>query len=154
MLIFALQATGWFIAHGGHNGVTEAISAGVPQYATYPLICKGPCADISTPNRIVWPFSGDQPLNAAHIADQLQIGYELFESRTGDGLKPIYRTGYTPKGTIEAIKAEVREVLQKAFGEDGKKRRERLGVLQKAVNGEWEEGGTSRTEATAFLDSL
>ena len=24
------QATGWFVTHGGHNGVTEAISAGVP----------------------------------------------------------------------------------------------------------------------------
>ncbi|KAM5530920.1 hypothetical protein V8D89_015410 [Ganoderma adspersum] len=133
-LILDHPATGWFIAHGGHNGVTEAISAGVPQ--------------------IVWPFSGDQPLNAVHIADQLQIGYELLEVRTGEGLKPIYRTGNTPKGTIEAIKAELREVLQKAFGEDGAKRRERLEVLKKAVNGEWEEGGTSRTDAAAFLDSL
>ncbi|PIL34100.1 hypothetical protein GSI_03811 [Ganoderma sinense ZZ0214-1] len=107
------KATGWFIAHGGHNGVTDAIFAGVPQ--------------------IVWPFSGDQPLNAVHIADQLQIGYKLLEVRSGDGLKPIYRTGYMPKGTIEAIKAEVRDVLQKAFGEDSAKRRERLEVLKKAV---------------------
>ncbi|KAI1796353.1 UDP-Glycosyltransferase/glycogen phosphorylase [Ganoderma leucocontextum] len=133
-LILDHPATGWFIAHGGHNGVTEAISAGVPQ--------------------IVWPFGGDQPQNAVHIADQLQIGYELLEVRTGDGLKPIYRTGYTPKGTIEAIKAEVREVLQKAFGEDGAKKRARLEVVTKAVNGEWEEGGTSRREAAEFLDSL
>ncbi|PIL34101.1 hypothetical protein GSI_03812 [Ganoderma sinense ZZ0214-1] len=133
-LILDHPATGWFIAHGGHNGVTEALSAGVPQ--------------------ILWPFGGDQPQNAVHIADQLQIGYELLEVRTADGLKPIYRTGYTPKGTIEAIKAEVREVLQKAFGEDGAKKRAKLEVLRKSVNGEWEEGGTSRKEAAAFLDSL
>ena len=109
---------------------------------------------MSTQNRIVWPFGGDQTLNAVHISDQLQIGYELLEVRTGEGLKPIYRTGYTPKGTIEAVKAELREVLQKAFGEDGAKRRERLEVVRKAVNEEWEEGGTSRMDATAFLDSL
>lgn len=27
-----IQGAGWFVAHGGHNGVTEAISAAVPQY--------------------------------------------------------------------------------------------------------------------------
>ncbi|TBU37221.1 UDP-Glycosyltransferase/glycogen phosphorylase [Dichomitus squalens] len=133
-LILDHPATGWFIAHGGHNGVTEAVSAGVPQ--------------------ILWPFGGDQPANAVHISDQLQIGYELLEVRTGNGLKPIYRTGYTPKGTIEAVKAEVRDVLQKAFGEDGAKKRARLEELRKAVNGEWEDGGLSRKEATEFLDSL
>lgn len=109
---------------------------------------------VSQPHRILWPFGGDQPQNAVHIADQLQIGYELLEVRSGDGLKPIYRTGYTPKGTIDAIKTEVREVLQKAFGEDGAKKRAKLEVLRKAVVGEWEEGGTSRKEAVAFLDSL
>ncbi|KAM5530918.1 hypothetical protein V8D89_015408 [Ganoderma adspersum] len=133
-LILDHPATGWFIAHGGQNGVTEAISAGVPQ--------------------ILWPFGGDQPQNAVHIADQLHIGYELLEVRSGDGLKPIYRTGYTPKGTIEAIKDEVREVLQKAFGKDGAKKRAKLEVLRKAVVGEWEEGGTSMKEAVVFLDSL
>ncbi|TBU44934.1 UDP-Glycosyltransferase/glycogen phosphorylase [Dichomitus squalens] len=133
-LILDHPTTGWFIAHGGHNGVTEAISAGVPQ--------------------ILWPFGGDQPLNAVQIADQLQVGYELLEVRTGHGLKPIYRTGYTPKGTVDAIKAEVRDVLQKAFGEDGAKKRAKLAELQKALNGEWEEGGSSRSDALAFLDSL
>ena len=145
--------TGWFIAHGGHNGVTEAISAGVPQYGPQP-IRYSPRTDASETNRIFWPFGGDQPQNAVHIADQLQVGYELLEVRTGAGLNPIYRTGYTPKGTIEAIKVEVRDVLQKAFGEDGAKKRAKLDVLRKAVNGEWEEGGTSRKEAALFLDSL
>ncbi|KAI0779720.1 UDP-Glycosyltransferase/glycogen phosphorylase [Fomes fomentarius] len=133
-LILDHPATGWFIAHGGHNGVTEAISAGVPQ--------------------IIWPFTGDQPLNAVHITDNLQIGYELLEVRTGPGLKPIYRTGYTPKGTIEAIQAEVREVLAKAFGEDGAKKRARLEELRKKVTTEWEDGGSSKRDVSAFLDSL
>nr|VWP02307.1 Trihydroxynaphthalene reductase (EC (T3HN reductase) [Ganoderma boninense] len=152
-LILDHPVTGWFIAHGGHNGVTEAISAGVPQYGPQPVRYWSR-TDVSEMNRIFWPFGGDQPQNAVHIADQLQVGYELLEVRTGAGLNPIYRTGYTPKGTIEAIKAEVRDVLQKAFGEDGAKKRAKLEVLRKAVNGEWEEGGTSRKEAALFLDSL
>ena len=114
---------------------------------------ENPPVLIASP-RILWPFGGDQPLNAIHIADQLQVGYELLEVRTGPGLKPIYRTGYTPKGTVEAVKAEVREVLQKAFGEDGAKKRAKLTQLQKALNGEWEEGGSSKRDALAFLDSL
>ncbi|KAI0745365.1 UDP-Glycosyltransferase/glycogen phosphorylase [Earliella scabrosa] len=133
-LILDHPALGWFVAHGGHNGVTEAISAGVPQ--------------------IFWPFTGDQPLNAIHYTDNLQIGYELLEVRSGHGLKPIYRTGYTPKGTIEAVKAEAREVLAKAFGEDGAQKRARLQELRKKVTSEWEEGGSSKRDVCALLDSL
>lgn len=104
--------------------------------------------------RILWPFVGDQPLNAVHIADQLEIGYELIEVRSGHGLKPIYRNGRTPVGTIEALRAEAREVLGKAFGEDGAKKRERLQAVRKRVNGEWEDGGASKRDMLAFLDSL
>ena len=109
---------------------------------------------MSQQRRILWPFGGDQPQNAVHIADQLQIGYELLEVRSGDGLKPIYRTGYTPKGTIDAIKAEVREVLQKAFGEDGARKRQKLAEITTAVNSQWAEGGASRRDIIRFLDSL
>ena len=107
---------------------------------------------MSTPNRIVWPFSGDQPLNAVHIADQLQIGYELLEVRTGEGLKPIYRTGNTPKGTIEAIKAELREVLQKAFGADGETKRANIAKMRQSFVDAWAEDGPARRELRRFLD--
>ncbi|RPD63794.1 UDP-Glycosyltransferase/glycogen phosphorylase [Lentinus tigrinus ALCF2SS1-6] len=133
-LILDHPATGWFVAHGGHNGVTEAISAGVPQ--------------------ILWPFATDQPLNAVHIAHQLQIGYELIEVRTGHGLKPIYRNGRKPVGTLDAVKAEAREVLGKAFGEDGAKKREKLQAVREAMNKEWDDGGSARKDILAFLDSL
>ncbi|KAI0745133.1 UDP-Glycosyltransferase/glycogen phosphorylase [Earliella scabrosa] len=133
-LILDHPALGWFVAHGGQNGVTEAISAGVPQ--------------------IFWPFTADQPLNAIHMTDNLQVAYELLEVRSGDGLKPIYRTGYTPKGTVEAVKAEAREIFAKAFGEDGAEKRARLQELRKKVTSEWEDGGSSRRDICMFLDSL
>ncbi|KAI0674843.1 UDP-Glycosyltransferase/glycogen phosphorylase [Trametes maxima] len=126
--------TGWFLAHGGHNGVTEAICAGVPF--------------------IVWPFGGDQPLNAVHISEQLKVGYELVQVRTGPGLHPRYRDGKKPEGTIDALKAEVRDVLTQAFGADGAEKRERLQALTKATLSQWQEGGSALRDVSAFLDTL
>ena len=56
--------------------------------------------------RICWPFSADQPLNAMHITENLDIAYELLEVRTGPGLKPVHRTGKAPVGTLDAVRAE------------------------------------------------
>ena len=88
------------------------------------------------------------------MTDNLQIAYELLEVRSGDGLKPIYRTGYTPKGTVEAVKAEARESFAKAFGEDGAQKRARLQELRNKVTSEWEDGGSSKRDVGALLDSL
>ena len=52
------------------------------------------------------------------------------------------------------MKAEAREVLIKAFGEDGAKKRAKLEELRKKVISEWEDGGSSKRDVTAFLDSL
>ena len=103
--------------------------------------------------RILWPLCGDQPLNAVHVTDTLQIGYELLEVRSGHGLKRIYRNGYTPQGTLEAVQAEAREVLAKAFGQDGAEKRKRLEALRKTIVREWEDG-MSKRDVTAFVDSI
>ena len=133
------------------NGVIEAICAGVPQYACLSLQYR---FKLIVLHRILWPFCADQPLNGVLITEILQIGYELLEVRSGPGLKPIYRNGYQPKGTVEALRAEMYEVLGHAFGKDGGEKRARLEVLRTAVMREWEEGGTSRRDVSAFLDSL
>ncbi|KAH9851322.1 UDP-Glycosyltransferase/glycogen phosphorylase [Lenzites betulinus] len=134
-MILEHPATGWFVTHGGHNSVTESIFAGVPL--------------------ILWPFALDQPTNAVHICETLQVGYELIEVRTGHaGLHTIYRTGRTPKGTIEAVKEEARDVLTKAFGADGAEKRKRLIPLTHAVTHEWEEGGAALRDVKEFAESL
>ena len=102
----------------------------------------------------MWPFGADQPLNTFLCTEQHQIAYELLEVRTGNGLKPICRTGYTPIGTVDAVREEAMDVLTKAFGDDGKAKRERLQVLRKAMLEEWEEGGSSRRDVIAFLNTL
>ncbi|KAI0328285.1 UDP-Glycosyltransferase/glycogen phosphorylase [Cubamyces sp. BRFM 1775] len=133
-LVLNHPATGWFVTHGGQNSVLESLSAGVPQ--------------------IFWPFEADQPLNAINMTEKFKAAYELIEVRTGDGEKPSFRNGRKPAGTIDAVKAEARDVLTKAFGEDGARKRERFLRLQQEVLSEWEEGGASRRDFMAFLDSL
>ena len=103
---------------------------------------------------IFWPFGGDQPLNAILCTEQHKVGYELLEVRTGAGLKPILRTGFTPTGTLDAVRAEARDALGKAFGEDGKEKRRNMEALQGKVLAEWDEGGAARRDAEAFLDSV
>ncbi|KAI0653180.1 hypothetical protein C8Q70DRAFT_650895 [Cubamyces menziesii] len=42
--------------------------------------------------KITWPIAADQEPNAAHLANNLDIAYELLEVRNGAGLGPIFRT--------------------------------------------------------------
>ena len=86
--------------------------------------------------------------------DVHQISYELLEVRSGHGLRSIRRTGYTPTGTLDALRAEARDVLLRAFGEDGKEKRKRLEVLREEVLSEWAEGGATKKDVEAFLDGL
>lgn len=74
--------------------------------------------------------------------------------RNGAGVKPIYRTGKAPSGTLDALRAEVHAVLDKAFGEDGQKKREKTLRLRDASRKLWDDGGASRLSAEQFLDSL
>ncbi|KAI0645438.1 UDP-Glycosyltransferase/glycogen phosphorylase [Trametes meyenii] len=134
-IILDHPATGWFLTHGGHNSTLEAVAAGVPL--------------------IFWPFAADQPLSAVHVTENLHAGYELFETRCGaEGLKPIFRTGHSPTGTALAFDSELRSVLQKAFSEDGARKRENLRKVSEAVRREWDEGGTSMRDITEFVNAL
>ena len=61
--------------------------------------------------RIVWPISAEQPLNAIHLSENLDVGFELIEVRHGVGAGKIYRNGRVPVATVGAVKAEMRDVL-------------------------------------------
>ena len=96
----------------------------------------------------------DQPTNAVHLTENHDVAYELFEVRTGNGLKPIFRTGKTPTGTPEAVRAETRDTLEKAFGEDGARKRMNVKKLKERFDVAWNEGGPATVEMRALLDSL
>ncbi|TCD64138.1 hypothetical protein EIP91_004487, partial [Steccherinum ochraceum] len=130
--VFAHPALGWFLTHGGQNSVTEATVQGIP------MIC--------------WPFHADQPCNSLHLSENLNVAYELLEVRTGKGMLPLYRTGKAPAGTIEAIKREAREVLEKAWGEDGRIKRQNMKQLQGKVLHAWDRDGPATKDLDRFMD--
>ena len=104
--------------------------------------------------RICWPFRSDQPANTVHLTENHDVAYELLEVRTGNGLKPIYRNGETPAGTLDAIREEAQEILLKAFGEDGIRKRTNMRNLKEKVEAAWKKGGPADTEMQNLLDSL
>jgi len=139
-------ATGWYVTHAGQNSRMESLTAGVP------MIC--------------WPIHSDQPFNAAQLSVNLNVAYELLEVRSGpNGYLPMRRffdsqasgTGRERNqpvsgseghlqltGTLDAVKHEFREVLEKARGEDGKvKRRNALKIREQMRTG-WIEGERER----------
>lgn len=133
--------------HGGSHGGRAHVCASFPRHDL--------ATDADSLSRIFWPFGADQPLTAVHVTDNLHAGYELVETRGGpDGLKPIYRSGRQPRGTVEALKGEVREVLGKAFGEDGEEKRMNLLKITSAVQHEWDDGGVARRDMAAFLSGI
>ena len=86
----------------------------------------------------------DQPLSAIHITHNLGIAYELLEVRTGTGLGPVYRTGGTPTGTLDALRTEANSVLDQAFGADGSIKRTKVESLRSEVAKAWSDQGPSR----------
>ena len=93
-------------------------------------------------------------MNAIHLTERLGVAYELIEVRNGVGAGKIYRSGRTPTGTIDAVKAEMRDVLDRAFGEDGAEKRAKLQQLRKTLQSAWSENGVARRDVEAFLDDL
>lgn len=109
---------------------------------------------IENPFRILWPIFTDQPVNAIHLTDRLDVAYELLEVRHGTGLGSIYRTGKTPTGTLAAVREELGKVLECAFGEDGEAKQKRLQVLRASLDRAWAEDGVAREEVESFMDNL
>ncbi|CDO73252.1 hypothetical protein BN946_scf185008.g14 [Trametes cinnabarina] len=132
--VLSHEAAGWCLTHAGLNTVFECILANVPM--------------------ILWPIDADQPPNAVQLSEDLGIAYELIEVRNEAGLGTIYRTGEKPTGSIEAVKAEVRDVLARASGPDGQEKRMRLDALRTKLQAAWAQGGVARADVETFLDSL
>lgn len=89
-----------------------------------------------------------------HLTENLNVAYELIEVRHGSGLGPIYRTGKTPTGTLDAVKVEINDVLDHAFGADGAEKHARLQTLRRTLEGAWDEGGVARREVRTFLEGV
>ena len=98
------------------------------------------------------PFQGDQPVAAAHVTENLHAGFELFQIRSGEGLKPIYRNGLTPVGSREAVGIEVRRIIDLCRSEKGQEIRSNAEMLKVKFAKAWEEDGAARHAIRRFLD--
>ncbi|KAI0760930.1 UDP-Glycosyltransferase/glycogen phosphorylase [Trametes elegans] len=127
-------AVGWSFSHAGHNTVLESIHAGVPM--------------------ILWPIDADQPQNALHLSENLCIAYELLSVRHGAGLGRIFRTGVVPDGSLASVRAEITDVLRRAFGDEGEEMRQRLEGVRAKLDRAWNEDGEARREVGEWLDGL
>ena len=83
------------------------------------------------------------------------VGYELFEVRNGHGLEPIHRLGDKKvKGTIEAVREELRLVFKMARSYDGDQKRSKARWFAEQYARSWEEGGMHLEEVKKMLSIL
>ena len=101
--------------------------------------------------RIFFPLLGDQPIAAAHVTGNLHAGFELFQVRSGEGLKPLHRNGLTPAGSREAVGIEVRQTIDLCRSDKGQEIRRNAEKLKVKFAKAWHEDGTARQEIRKFL---
>ena len=107
---------------------------------------------ISLPfRRICWPINADQPAAAAHVTENSRAAFELFQVRSGNGLKRIHRNGLTPEGTREAVGIEVRQTIDLCRGEKGQELRKNAEEFKVKFAKAWDEDGNARQEIRRFL---
>jgi hypothetical protein len=102
--------------------------------------------------RIFFPLVGDQPVAAAHVTENLHAAFELFQVRSGEGLKPLHRNGLTPAGSREAVGFEVRQTIDLCRSEKGQEVRGNAEKLKVQFAKAWEENGGARQEILKFFN--
>ena len=101
--------------------------------------------------RISWPITADQPAAAAHLTENLNVAFELFQVRNGNGLKPLARNGVAAEGTREAVGTEIRQTIELCRSEKGQVMRSNAEQLKVKFTRAWEDDGTARQEIRNFL---
>ena len=100
--------------------------------------------------RICWPITADQPGNAAYVTE-INVAFELFQVRIGDGLKPLARNGVAAEGTREAVGIEIRHTIDLCRSEKGQEMRCNAEQLKVKFAQTWEEDGIARQDIRKFL---
>ena len=101
--------------------------------------------------RICWPITADQPAAAAHLTENLNVAFELYQVRTGDGLKPLARNGLAAEGTREAVGIEIRQTIDLCRSEKGQLMRSNAEQLKVKFAKAWEDDGTAKQEIRKVL---
>lgn len=65
-----------------------------------------------------------------------------------------HSTGKAPTGTVEAFCLEAKDILKKAFGEDGMHKRNNVLKLKQKTEEAWSKAGASRRTIESFMNSV
>lgn len=124
-------------------------------WGSYVSINQHPLSHYLISNRICTPLIGDQPYVSLYIDVVHDLGYELFNARNDLGTRPIYRKGdWAPPCTVEAIREEFLEILEKASGDDGKRKRENVQKMKEQIADSWKSGGAGWKEIQKIFDVM
>ena len=91
-------------------------------------------------------------MNAAHVTENLNAAFELFQVRSGEGLNKPHRNGVTPTGSRKAVGIEVRQTIDLCRSEKGQEIRSNAEKLKVEFAKAWEENGAAKQEVCNFLN--
>jgi hypothetical protein len=148
------KATGWFVSHGGWNSTQEALSLRVPMFDNilWELSTHADAVD----DRIMWPFSADQPSNAAILSILHEAAFELLSVREATGARQPLRLQGQPAVdfSVDGVRKEISELLQKLKGPEGEHVRANAEKLGSELDKSWKEGGEASEELNRFLSKF
>lgn len=107
-------------------------------------------------NLITRCLQGDQPTNVLQIASQLDCGFELLQIRTGPARSTAYQhdSDIVISGTDEAVRSEIRKVLDMTKGGRGDQQRRNTKALGKVILKSLVKGGSADVDLGRFGELL
>jgi hypothetical protein len=102
----------------------------------------------------MWPFSADQPANTELLRGTHDAAFDLVSVRAGSrgAQQPLRLKGQPPVDfSIEGVRREVRDLLQKTKGPEGERVRANALRLSNELARSWREGGEASKEVERLL---
>ncbi|CAH2059009.1 unnamed protein product [Thlaspi arvense] len=129
VLILSHPSVGGFLTHCGWNSTLEGITSGVPL--------------------ITWPLFGDQFCNQKLVLQVLKVGVSV-------GVEEVMKFGEEEKIGVLVDKEGVKNAVEELMGEsdDAKDRRRRAKELGELAHKALEEGGSSHSNITFFIQDI
>lgn len=129
VLILSHPAIGGFITHCGWNSSIEAICEGVPL--------------------VTWPLFGDQFYNEKFLVQILKVGVRV-------GVERPMNWGEEKKIGVLVKKEDIERAIEKIMEktEEGEERRKRVKELAEMAKRAVEEGGSSYSNVTMFIQDI
>nr|AVW82178.1 UDP-glucosyltransferase UGT73C22 [Barbarea vulgaris subsp. arcuata] len=129
MLVLSHPSVGGFLTHCGWNSTLEGITSGVPL--------------------LTWPLFADQFCNEKLVVQVLKVGVRA-------GVEDPMSWGEEEKVGVLLDKEGVKKAVEELMGEsdDAKERRKRVKELGELAHKAVEEGGSSHSNITLFLQDI